>query len=144
MINVFITNGFICDFYFFACPKPPLGVSSIGSFSAVRRLSNFYFWAFSCVGSLTLTRESWKTSYIYGLILGVVGRHVEGCQASGYVWLSVCPSVCFGICTSISISVHCPYVCGYICISVNPWDIQGGHLSLRHLCVCQYINLFIH
>ena len=49
--------------------------------SAVWRFSNKFFSSFRC-RKLALTRE---TPYIFEFILGVVGRHVGGCQTSGYV-----------------------------------------------------------
>ena len=122
----------------FLCPaqRPPVGVSWCGFIpSAVWRLSSFCFLALLCVGSLSLTRETVKTSYIFGLILGVVGRHVEGFQASQYN-LAVCIcaslSVYFAIHTSIS---ACPYICQkhVHTLSVCPW------VHFKHLFIHQYI-----
>ena len=93
---------FVILFFFMSCSEPPMGISSVPW-----RFSNTFSSSFRC-RKLALTKE---TSYFF--ILGVVGRHLEGCQASAYVWLSVCTFL-----ASIDPSV-CLYICQYFCV----WEV---------------------
>ena len=78
------------------------------------------------------------TSYIFPLILGVVGRCGD-CQAFGY------------ICLSFYMLWH-PYICQFVCMlslyvctcPIYPGNIWGQCLSVRHLSGSMSVSKFIH
>ena len=141
MINMFIMNGMYLSFcIFYVLPRASYGYIQCGFIpSAVWRFSNFYFPVFLDLGSLT--RETYKTSYIFGFISGIVGRHVEGCQAPGYAW-----QLYIYISPFWHLYVHwyvCEYVYTSIHLSVHPWEIWGGHLSVCQASLCLSVHQFV-
>ena len=105
--------------------------------SAVWRLSNKVSSPFRCM-NVALTRE---TPCIFEFHLGVVVRQVGGCQASGYVWLSVHwghLNIPLYFCTC-PIYLYVP-TCQYV---PHTWrrhlERPSVCLYVRHFCVCQYI-----
>ena len=129
MINMFITNGTS----FYVLPRASYRyIQSKFIPSVIWRFSNNFSNSFRG-RTLALTRES---SYIFEFILGVVGRHVGGCQTSRYVWQSVLGGICTSLYICIS-PIHLyipPYIKGTFRVICTP---------LRNCCVCQYICLSI-